>query len=97
MKKNLDFTSVSVILIDMRIEKDDLHIDDNVGSKKAMEASMLAIREILIEPAIEEDRLSENEEMLMGTIGLALKMIALKAQAYEDIYEKGILPKNSQN
>jgi hypothetical protein len=79
----------------MRIEKDYLNVDDNVGSAQAMEACMEAISEILIFPA--EGKLDEEETNVLAVVGGVLKTIAIKAQSYEDVYEKGILPKNSQN
>jgi uncharacterized protein YaiE (UPF0345 family) len=79
----------------MRIEKDNLNIDDGIGAKQAMEACMGAIGEILLYPA--EDTLSQAEADALAVVGGALKTIAMKAQAYEDVYERGLLPQNSQN
>ena len=76
-------------------ENGHLNIDDNVGSAQAMEACMEAISEILIFPA--EGKLDEEETTALALVGGVLKTIGMKAQAYEDVYEKGILPKNSQN
>ncbi len=79
----------------MRIEKDYLNIDDNVGAEKAMEACMGAIADLLIFP--NEELLTEDEASIIALVGGVLKTISKKAQAYEDVYEKGILPENSQN
>ena len=79
----------------MRIEKDHLNIDDNVGAEKAMEACMGVIADLLIFP--NEELLTEEEASVIALVGGVLKTISKKAQAYEDVYEKGILPKNSQN
>ena len=79
----------------MRIEKDHLNIDDNVGAKVAMEACMGVISDILLFP--NEDLLTEEEASVIAIVGTTLKTIAQKAQAYEDVYEKGVLPQNSQN
>ena len=98
-KKNfiVAITPDSVILICMRIEKDHLNIDDNVGAEQAMEACMEAISEILMLPALDEDKISEGEATILALVGGVLKTISKKAQAYEDVYEKGISPQNSQN
>ena len=98
-KKNfiVAITPDSVILICMRIEKDHLNIDDNVGAEQAMEACMEAISEILMLPALGEDKISEGEATILALVGGVLKTISKKAQAYEDVYEKGVAPKNSQN
>ena len=81
----------------MRIEKDNLNIDDNIGAEVAMDACMGAISEILMNPAIEEDRLNAQEATILALVGGVLKTIAKKAKAYEDVYEKGVLPENSRN
>ena len=79
----------------MRIEKDHLNIDDNVGAEKAMESCMELIADLLIFP--NEELLTEDEASIIALVGGVLKTISKKAQAYEDVYEKGILPQNSQN
>jgi len=81
----------------MKIEKDHLNIDDGIGAEEAMDACMGAISDILLFPALDEERLNSDESEVLAIIGGALKTIAKKAQAYEDIYEKGVLPQNSQN
>lgn len=81
----------------MRIEKEHLNIDDGIGSEQAMDACMETISEILMLPAIDEERLNPEETNALAIIGGVLRTIAMKAQAYEDVYEKGILPQNSQN
>jgi hypothetical protein len=78
-------------------ENEHLNIDDNLGAEDTMSACMGAIHDLLIDPMIAKDELSEEDGVLFAVIGQALKTIAMKAQAYEDVYEKGILPKNSQN
>jgi hypothetical protein len=75
--------------------EDHLNIDDNIGAEKAMEACMGTISDILLFP--NEDLLTEEEASIIAVVGGVLKTIAKKAQAYEDVYEKGILPENSQN
>lgn len=81
----------------MRIEKDHLNIDDGIGAEQAMDACMGTISEILMFPAMDEDRLNSEEANALTIVGGVLRTIAMKAQAYEDVYEKGILPQNSQN
>ena len=78
-------------------ENEHLNIDDNIGAEVAMDACMGAIHELLLDPMIAKDELSAEDGVLFAIVGQTLKTIALKAQAYEDVYEKGILPKNSQN
>jgi hypothetical protein len=75
--------------------EDHLNIDDNIGAEKAMEACMGTISDILLFP--NEDLLTEEEASIIAVVGGVLKTIAKKAKAYEDVYEKGILPENSQN
>ena len=77
------------------LNEDHLNIDDNVGAEKAMEACMGTISDILLFP--NEGLLTEEEASIIAVVGGVLKTIAMKAQAYEDVYEKGILPENSQN
>ena len=77
------------------IDEDHLNIDDNIGAEKAMASCMGAISDILLFP--NEDLLTEEEARIIALIGGVLKTIAKKAQAYEDVYEKGVLPENSQN
>jgi hypothetical protein len=79
------------------LNEDHLNIDDNVGAENAMEACMAQISDILLSPRLEDETLSEEEAHVMTLIGGVLHTIAKKAQAYEDVYEKGILPENSQN
>ena len=43
----------------------------------------------------EED--NHDELTMLGVVGQALKIIASKAKAYEDMYEKGQNNSNSQN
>tara|TARA_R110000765_G_scaffold340722_1_gene430788 strand:- start:511 stop:759 length:249 start_codon:yes stop_codon:yes gene_type:complete len=82
----------------MRIEKDHLNIDDSSeGAEVIMDACMGAISEILMLPAMDDNLLTEEDANVLTLVGEVLKTIAKKAQAYEDVYEKGILPQNSQN
>ena len=81
----------------MRIEKDFEENENAPSSVEAMEASMDMIMRLAIEPAMDNDLVDENGAKILGLIGGVLKTISKKAQAYEDVYEKGILPQNSQN
>ena len=88
----------SVILYIMNIRKEHLNIDDSSeGAEVIMDACMGAISEILMLPAIDEDLLTKEDADVLTIVGGVLKTIAKKAQAYEDIFEKGVLPRNSQN
>ena len=90
-------TPKPVILYIMNIRKEHLNIDDGIGAEQAMEACMGAISEILMTPALDQDKLNKEEATVLALVGGVLKTISQKAQAYEDVYEKGVLPKNSQN
>ena len=77
-------------------EEDHITID-NTGAELAMEACMGTIHEILLEPALKSNQLSEQDFELFSVIGNTLRLISAKAQAYEDAFENGTLPKNYQN
>lgn len=55
----------------------------NLDAETAMEMCMDALYEMVINPAMKNDSLNEEDEMMLGAIGLALKTIAEKASAYE--------------
>ena len=60
---------------------------------EAMDACMDAISEILIEPAMERDEIDKDQAQLLGSVALALKVIAEKAYAYEKMIDNDdILP-----
>lgn len=82
----------------MRINnrEEDIIIDDT-GAEQVMETCMASIHDILLEPAIKSNQLTEEDFELFSAIGNALKIVSLKAQAYEDVFENGTLPKNYQN
>ena len=90
-------TPEPVILYIMNIRKEHLNIDDGIGAEQAMESCMEAISEILMMPALDEDAITTTDAKVLAVVGGVLKTIATKAQAYEDVYEKGVLPQNSQN
>lgn len=84
-----------VIIICMRIEKD-FQENHNINAEDAMSACMDQITEILIEPMISMDMVSEEQAETLGLIANALHIITRKAQAYEDM-QNGDLPKEFRN
>lgn len=70
-------------------------IDDVQNAELIMEHSMGFLWETIIEP--NEGQLDEDELTMLGVVGQALKIIASKAKAYEDMYEKGQSNENSLN
>ena len=67
-------------------------IDDIQDAELIMEHSMGFLWDVIIEP--NQDELDEDEQTMLGIVGTALKLIAKKAKAYEDMYEKG---QNNEN
>ena len=70
-------------------------IDDVEDAELIMDHAMGFLWEVIIEP--NEKQLDEDELSMLGVVGTALKLIAKKAKAYEDMYEKGQNNSNSQN
>jgi hypothetical protein len=70
-------------------------IDDIQDAELIMEHSMGFLWDVIIEP--NQDELDEDEQTMLGIVGTALKLIAKKAKAYEDMYEKGQNNENSLN
>ena len=60
----------------------------NLDAETAMTMCMDALYEMLIDPAMKNNSLNEEDEMMLGAIGLALKTIAEKASAYEELQGK---------
>lgn len=58
---------------------------------------MNALYDIVIEPM--EAKLTDEESQVISLVGLALQIVAKKARAYEETFEKGQvnLPENYQN
>ena len=80
----------------LNFEEDNHELIDDVGDAElVMEHSMGFLWDIIIEP--NKDKLSKSELDMLGIVGKALQIIALKAKAYEDMYEKGQNNSNSQN
>ena len=70
-------------------------IDDIQDAELVMEHAMGFLWEVIIEP--NEEQLDKDELSMLGIVGVALKLIAKKAKAYEDMYEKGQNNSNSLN
>jgi len=80
----------------LNFEEDNHELIDDVGDAELiMEHSMGFLWKTIIEP--NEDQLDEDELTMLGVVGQALKIIASKAKAYEDMYEKGQSNENSLN
>ena len=80
----------------LNFEEDNHELIDDVGDAElVMHHAMGFLWETIIEP--NEDQLDEDELTMLGVVGQALKIIASKAKAYEDMYEKGQNNSNSQN
>ena len=56
-----------------------------LDAETAMASCMEGIAVTLIEPAMENGKLSETDQELLGIIGVTLKTIAEKAKAYEEL------------
>jgi len=80
----------------LNFEEDNHELIDDVGDAElVMDHAMGFIWEVIIEP--NKDKLSKSELNMLGIVGKALQIIANKAKAYEDMYEKGQNNSNSQN
>jgi hypothetical protein len=87
-----------VILIGMRIEKDfNQNENDSPSATEAMEASMDAIMNLAIEPAMNQDLIDAEGATILALVGGVLKKIASKAEAYERMFGEGNPPENYQN
>jgi ornithine cyclodeaminase/alanine dehydrogenase-like protein (mu-crystallin family) len=77
-------------------EEDNHELIDDVGNAEVvMEHSMGFLWDVIIEPNTYQ--LDEDEQTMLGVVGMALKVIAKKAKAYEDMYERGESNENSLN
>ncbi len=70
-------------------------VDDIQDAELIMEHSMGFLWDVIIEP--NEEQLDTDEIAMLGIGGVALRLIAQKAKAYEDMYEKGQNNSNSLN
>lgn len=77
--------------------KEDNHeiMDDVQDAEVVMEASMGFLWDVIIKPS--EKELNEEELVMLGAVGMALKLIAKKAKAYELMFERGESNENSLN
>ncbi len=65
----------------------DFASDNNLDAETAMQVCMDAIAHTLLEPAMEKGELSEDDQDLLGIIGMTLKTIAGKARAFEALQD----------
>lgn len=70
-------------------------VDDVQDAELIMDHSMGFLWDVIIKP--NEKQLDNDELAMLGVIGTALRLIAKKAKAYEDMYEKGQNNENSLN
>ena len=70
-------------------------VDDVQDAEVIMEASMGFLWDVIIKPS--EKELNEEELVMLGAVGMALKLIAKKAKAYELMFERGESNENSLN
>jgi hypothetical protein len=60
---------------------------DELCANDIMEKGMHLISEILIDPAMQSGKLDEEDQSLLGLVGVTFKIIAEKATAYEMMEE----------
>ena len=80
----------------MRIEKDYESNEEITTSQDAMSACMDQISEILIEPMLSMDMINKEQQEVLGLIATSFRILADKAQAYEDM-QNGKLPQDFRN
>tara|TARA_Y100000589_G_scaffold179623_1_gene170068 strand:+ start:200 stop:445 length:246 start_codon:yes stop_codon:yes gene_type:complete len=61
--------------------------ESELNAESAMELIMGSLYEMVLEPAHKSGQLTEEDQELLGSIGLTLKTIAEKARAYEKLQE----------
>ena len=70
--------------------------DQQVNAEYVTDQAMGAIYDMVIQPM--EGKLTEEEQSLIGIIGVTLKLVAHKAKCYEDMQEgKGDFSHPSRN
>jgi hypothetical protein len=79
-----------------RLDNDNTDNNEVPSSIEAMEACMDGIMSVLIEPAMKEGKLNDEESLLLGAIATALKEIASRADAYDKI-SRGELGEDYRN
>lgn len=75
----------------------DFESNSPLDAETAMKACMDGIAEILLEPAMAKDELSEDDQTLLGIIGMTLKTIAEKARAFETLQDGSDQNKHFRN
>jgi hypothetical protein len=75
----------------------DFASDNNLDAETAMQVCMDGIAITLLQPAMEKDELSEDDQNLLGVIGMTLKTIAGKARAFEAIQDGADQGKHFRN
>tara|TARA_A100000172_G_scaffold53603_1_gene34015 strand:- start:974 stop:1240 length:267 start_codon:yes stop_codon:yes gene_type:complete len=61
--------------------------NDELNANDIMAKGMHLISEILIDPAMQSGKLDEEDQSLLGLVGVSFKIIAEKATAYEMMEE----------
>ena len=69
----------------------------DLDAETAMKACMDGIAEILLEPAMEKGELSEDDQTLLGIIGMTMKTISQKARAFETLQDGSDQNKHFRN
>jgi len=75
----------------------DFESDNNLDAETAMQACMDGIAVTLLEPAMEKGELSEDDQTLLGIIGMTMKTIAQKARAFETLQDGSDQNKHFRN
>jgi hypothetical protein len=65
----------------------DFESNSQLDAETAMQACMDGIAVTLLEPAMEKGELSEDDQTLLGIIGMTMKTIAEKARAFEALQD----------
>ena len=78
------------------IINDDSAENETPHAIEAMESCMDAISGLLLEPALDEDRIEVEDAKILALVGQTLKEIARRAYAYEQI-QKGELSDDYRN
>ena len=65
----------------------DFESNSQLDAETAMQACMDGIAVTLLEPAMEKGELSEDDQTLLGIIGMTMKTIAQKARAFEALQD----------
>jgi len=63
-----------------------LQVQD-INASQVADLAMAFIHDKLIEPMMENDMLDKDDVALLNVVGGALKTLAVKAKAYEHLYE----------